>query len=176
MEENLKKTLAENGVDKVYFYTHSTNVLQNVYTTCLLINTEKKQIEARGVAICSICDAHQKAEGKNKAFGRAMQALLRRKNDLKIRLKNRNQFYSKKKITVKSEQDKENFKKNIFPELKEIPGDVKMSIAPHGKGKQVTFYIPSNYPLKIANKNYKYKSQYRPKPAGSIEVNYLKSL
>lgn len=176
MEENLKKTLAEHGVDKVFFYTEKTPVLQNVYTTCLFINTEKKQIEARGVAICSVADVFQKSEGKHKAFGRAMQALLKKRNDSRIKLRNRNQFFARKKLTIKSTEDRANFRYKILPELREIKEDIKMSVSDHGAGKQVIFYLPSNYPIKIANKNFKYKSQFRPKPAGSIEANYLKSL
>jgi len=176
MEENLKKTLAEHGVDKVFIYTRKTPVLQNVYTVCLFLNTKKKQIEARGVAICSVADLYKKSEGKNKAFGRAMQALLKKKNDLKIKLKNRNNFTVRKQLTIKNDVEKRNFRENILPELRSISDKLKIKIENRGKEKLIRFEIPSNYPIKIANQNFKYKSHFRPKPSGAVEANLINNL
>lgn len=174
MDPEVKQLLEKHGVDKIFIYTKRTPLLQNVYTTCLFINTKTKQIEARGVAICSVGDVYIKGKGKSKAFGRAMKALLNKDNNYKIKTKNRNSFLVRKEMKVKSPQDRINFRDNILPELKNIAKYIK--VEDHGKGKLVRFDIPSTYPIQLANKDFKYKSQFRPKPAGTIEANVIKSL
>lgn len=174
MEEGIKQLLEKHGVDKVFIYTKKTPLLQNVYTTCLFINTKTKQIEARGVAICSVGDIYIKGKGKSKAFGRAMKALLNRDNNYRIKTRNRNTFLVRKEMKIKKAEDRINFRDNILPELKNITKNIK--IEDHGKGKLIRFDIPSLYPIQLANKDFKYKSQFRPKPSGSIEVNFINSL
>jgi len=174
MEESVKKLLEKHGVDKVFIYTKRTPLLQNVYTTCLFINTTTKQIEARGVAICSVGDVYIKGKGKSKAFGRAMKALLNRDNNYRIKTRNRHTFLVRKEMKIKKAEDRVNFRDNILPELKTITKNIK--IEDHGTGKLIRFDIPSLYPIQLANKDFKYKSQFRPKPAGAIEVNYINSL
>jgi hypothetical protein len=68
--------------DNLYkFYTHFYYLYGNwdnipVATVCLLISSEKDyEILARGIAIRSYKDPHNKKTGRNKALGRAIKAL-----------------------------------------------------------------------------------------------------
>ena len=83
MFEEHSEIFEHNGVDKIFFYFKDSPLANNVCTTCLLINTKEKRIEARGVSICSLLDTFSKLKGKSKASGRALKALIRKENFFK---------------------------------------------------------------------------------------------
>jgi len=179
MEEHLKILLEEHGVDKVIVYTEKTSILQNAFTTCLFINTQKKQIEARGVSICSVSDVYKKGKGKSKAFGRAMKALLRKENDFKINPFNRSEFFVKKDLKLKNEESIKKLEDEIIPELKKVYGveDIEIKlINSHKNAKTFSFDLPANYPIILANNLYEYKSEYRPNPSGIFETKLIQKL
>ena len=175
MNSNIEQLFEKHGVDKVKFYYRGTPIVNNAYTTCLFINTEKERIEARGVAICSVKDTYSKKAGKNKAFGRAIKALVRQTNDGKINPAGRDLETVKRSFKCKAE-DKVKFNLEYIPELLEINPEMEISILNEvGKyAAKYSFDIPLSYPIRIANMNYKYKSQYRPNPAGQEEVSLLR--
>jgi len=176
MNENIDHILGQNGVDKVEFYYRGTPLLNNAYTTCVFINSEKGRIEARGVSICSVKDAFCKKTGKTKAFGRAMRALVRKDNDGKINPNGRDLESVKREYRCKSESDKTDFLDNKIPELSFIDPDLEIAMS-DGSGKYISkfvFDLPLSYPIKVANSIYRYKSQYRPNPAGKHESILLK--
>lgn len=179
MEEQLKALLEEHGVDRVIVYAEKTSILQNAFTTCLFMNTQKKQIEARGVAICSVSDIYKKGKGKSKAFGRAMKALLRKENDFKINPENRSAYSVKKDLKLKNAESIKKLEDEIIPELKKVYGVDHISINlinSHKNAKTFTFDLPANYPIILANKLYKYKSEYRPNPSGAFETKLIQRL
>lgn len=179
MNSNIEKILEENGVDKVAFYYKGTPLINNAFTTCLFINTKTGQIEARGVSICSIKDVFCKKQGKHRAFGRAMRALVRKDNDGKINPNGRDMESIKREYRCKSADDKSEFLTYKVPELTNINPELDLGVIEGDGGKFVSKYIfdlPLSYPIRVANQMYKYKSQYRPNPAGSNETNLLKKV
>jgi len=174
MNENIAKLLNDNGVDKVAFYYKSTPLVDNAYTTCVFVNTEKGRIESRGVSICSMRDTFSRNKGKNKAFGRAMEAIARKVNSGKINSCGRDCEEVRRQFKIKNEQDQENFEKAIT-ELNSLNPDLEVAIVNTGSKSHTKYClsIPASYPIRVANKDFKYKSQFRPNPAGSEESKIL---
>ena len=174
MDSNIEHILNENGVDRVAFYYRSAPLLNNAFTTCVFINTEKRRIESRGVSICSVRDVYCKKKGKQKSFGRAIRALVRKENDGKINAAGRDEETVKRSFKCKAEDD-QNFRLQWIPEIMKINPDTDISVL-DGGGKYAVKYafdIPLSYPMKVANKIYRYKSQYRPNPAGPEETEMI---
>jgi hypothetical protein len=175
MDSNIENIFLENGVERVAFYYRSTSILNNAFTTCLFINTEKQQIVARGVSICSVRDVYCKKSGKHRAFGRAMKALVRRENTGKINASARDFETVRREIKCKTPEDEQVLIDKI-QEIQEIDPTINISKA-RGNGNyysKYAFQLPLSYPIRVANMIYKYKSQYRPNPAGQEEVLLLK--
>ncbi len=177
MSKNVEDILKQNGVDKVAFYYKGTPLVNNAYTTCVFINTEKGRIEARGVSICSVRDVFCKKKGKQKAFGRAMRALVRRDNEGKINPEGRDLETIKREYRCKSDVEQQEFINYKVPELTAINPDMELGVSENEGTKFVSkfiFDLPVSYPIRVANQMYRYKSQYRPNPAGKSEMNLLK--
>lgn len=175
MNNNIEHILDQNDVDKVKFYYRGAPLLNNAFTTCVFINSQAGRIEARGVSICSVKDTFCKKEGKQKAFGRAIKALVRKANDGKINATGRD-FETVARSFKCTEKDEENFRLKYIPEIMKINPDSDILVSDlDGKkySRKYSFDIPLSYPIRIANMIYKYKSQYRPNPAGREEVTIL---
>lgn len=176
MNEEIQSILEENGVDKISFYYINSPLVNNAFTTCVLINSSQQRIEARGVSICSLLDTFSKSEGKNKALGRAVKALARKQNNWRINGSGRDEEFVKRGIKIKTTEDELHFRNTIAQELKRINPDTLISSAKSGAHKKYSFEIPVSYPVKLANSLYKYKSHYRPIPVGEEEQELLKKL
>jgi hypothetical protein len=180
MSEKYNEFLQSSDIDKIFFYYKDSPITKNIYTACLLINKKEKIIEARGVSICSLLDTYKKSKGKSKAYGRAIKALFRKQNFFKINGFGREDESTIKTLTITNEDEYKDFldKKlsellviNQFPIIEEIK-QVK-------KDKEIRKYkveIPSNYPILKTNEEFSFKSEFRPKPANSIEIDMLKNL
>ena len=179
MDERIKEVLNNNGIDKVAFLYRNSPLVDNAYTACLLINKQKKRIESRGVSICSVLDPYNKNKGRQKALGRAFKALIRQQNFDKINPSGRDQDTVKREIKIKKAEDVAKFDAEKVPELLSINPDAEISIIDGTGGnflKKLIFQIPLSYPIRLASENYKYKSQFRPNPAGGEETHLLNSL
>ena len=176
MNPEVEKILAENGVDKIHHYFINSPLVNNAFTTCVLVNSSKKRIEARGVSICSMLDTFCKTEGKNKSFGRALKALIRKKNSWKIKGSARDDEYIPRSFKIKSNASDEFFRREIAPELKRIDPHLPVQIVPNGNGKKYLFDVPASYPVRLANTLFKYKSQYRPTPVSEEERDFIRGL
>jgi hypothetical protein len=175
MNPNIETIFLEHGVDRVAFYYRGTPVLNNAFTTCLFINTEKQQIVARGVSICSVKDVYRRKTGKHRSFGRAMKALVRKENGEKINAGARDFETTRREIKCKTPEDEADFTEKI-PEILTIDPSIDIMVT-KGNGKyssRYAFQLPLSYPIRVASKIYKYKSQYRPNPAGQEEALLLK--
>ena len=179
MNERITKILNENGVDKVAYFYRSSPLVDNAYTVCALINTSKKRIESRGVSICSVLDPYNKNKGRQKAMGRAVKALVRKQNFGKINPAGRDQDTVKRELRIKKVKDVEDFDSKKVPELLAINPDAEITIIDGDGGnflKKFIFEIPLSYPIRLASENFRYKSQFRPNPAGGEETKILNSL
>ena len=176
MSEDIRRILEENGVDKISFYFTNSPLVNNAFTTCVFINSSKQRIEARGVSICSLLDTFSKSQGKNKAFGRAIKALVRKQNNWKINGSGRDDEFAKRAFKIKTQNDEEYFNNNIVEELKRIDPNMLVHTIQDNRNKKYSYEIPISYPVKLANLLYKYKSHYRPVPAGAEEQELLRKL
>lgn len=176
MNEQTARLLQENGVDKISFYFIDSPIINNAFTTCVLVNSEKQRIEARGVSICSLADIFSKNEGKNKAFGRAIKALKRKENNWKINGSGRDEEFILRGMKIKSSDDELRFRNEVAAELKRIDPQMPIQVVQNGNHKKYLFELPLSYPVRLANSLYKYKSQYRPTPVGEDEQELLKKL
>jgi len=176
MNEDIRKILEENNVDKISFYFINSPIISNAFTTCVFINSSKRRIEARGVSICSLSDTFSKSQGKNKAFGRAIKALVRKQNNWKINGSGRDDEFAKRAFKIKTQDDEKYFTNEIEEELRRIDPDMLIHTIQDNRHKKYSYEIPISYPVKLANLLYKYKSQYRPVPAGVEEQELIKKL
>ena len=176
MNPEIQKVLNENGVDKVSFYFINSPIVNNAFTTCVLINSAQKRIEARGVSICSLLDTFSKSEGKNKALGRAIKALVRKRNSWKINGSGRDEEFIPRSFKVKTEAEDDIFRAEIAPELQRIDPQLPIRVNNGGRYKKYSFEIPVSYPVRLANSLFRYKSQYRPTPVGDEENELIKRL
>jgi len=176
MNEDIQKILQDNDVDKISFYFVNTPIVNNAFTTCVFINSSKQRIEARGVSICSLSDTFCKSEGKNKAFGRAIKALVRKENNWKINGSGRDTEFVKRGLKIKSNDDETHFRSEIVEELKRIDPNMPVTVGPTRGYKKYSFDIPMSYPVRLANSLYKYKSHYRPIPVGDDEQELIKRI
>lgn len=175
MNEKTRQILEENGIDKIHFYQARTPLLSNAFTACVLFNSEKCSIEARGVSICSLLDTFNISEGKNRAFGRAIKALKRKGNFFKINGSARSDQFVQRAMKIKNETDDENFMNEIVTELQTVsPPNMEIKVLSGKKFmKKYLFSVPLSYPVMIANRYFKYKSQFRPTPVGEEELSLV---
>ena len=176
MDASTQQVLDKNGVDKISFYWEDTPIINNAFTACLFIKSEKNRIEARGVSICSLRDSFSKKKGKSKAFGRAMKALVKRENDYKINAFGREDEFIKRTIKIKNEDSDKEFLKTKAKELIDINPAMELIITEINNKhmlKKYSFELPINYPMEVTNKSFRFKSQYRPNPTGKVELNLL---
>lgn len=176
MNEDIQRILQENGVDKISFYIINSPLINNAFTTCVFINSSNQRIEARGVSICSLLDTFSKSEGKNKAFGRAIKALVRKENNWKINGTGRSDEFVKRSMKIKSQVDEDRFRNEVLEELKRIDPVMPITVKATKGYKKYLFDIPVSYPVGLANSLYKYKSHYRPIPSGVEERELIKGL
>ena len=176
MDEQTRKTLEENDVDKISFYYINSPLVNNAFTTCVLINSSKQRIEARGVSICSLLDTFSKSQGKNKAFGRAIRALVRKQNTWKINGSGRDDEFTRRGFKIKTQEDEKYFINEIQEELKRIDPDMLVHTTQNSRHKKYSFEVPISYPVRLANLFYKYKSQYRPVPVGTEEQELIRKI
>lgn len=176
MNEKTNRILEANGVDKIAFYGSRSPIVDNVFTACLFINTRLGRIEARGVAICSLKDSFSKKKGKQKAFGRALKALIHKTNDLKIRAAARDDELVRRRLKIKTFDDELTFKELVTEELRQIDPTTRIRTVknPGDKYKKYYFNLPLSYPIRLTNSLFKYKSQYLPEAVGPEEVKALR--
>lgn len=174
MNEKTRKILDEHGVDKIHFYQVKTPLLSNAFTACVLYNSKRNAIEARGVSICSLLDTFNIAKGKHKAFGRAIKALKRKGNFYKINSSARSDQFVQREMKIKSENDDHYFMNRIVAELRNINPNMEVKVLSGNKYmKKYLYELPLSYPILVTNRHFKYKSQFRPVPTGEEEMSLV---
>jgi len=174
----VSKILLENGVEKIKFYFHTTSIVNNIFTACLMFDSSNNLI-SRGVSICSPIDVFKKLSGRGKAFGRAVQALKLKANSESIDgwIERWDGQFVIKSIKVKNEIEENIISSNISEELASFYGSLynfikKENINSKKCSKKITFKIPRNYAIWETRKFFKYKSEYKPEPAVN-ELSYM---
>ncbi len=170
MKQEIDQILKNNQIDKIKFYHHKSPLTNNIFTACLFLNSVKNQIVARGVSICSLRDSFNKSKGKHKAFGRAVKAVIHKKNTYKIRSNVRKKEYINRRMKFKTEQE---FNDIIIPELLKINPELAIKISKINNTSTYSFKLPINYPIMVTNIFFKYKSSYLPNVANGRENKFL---
>jgi len=176
MKQDVKKIFNDNNVDIVKFYYCKTPLTNNIFTVCLFINKQKKVIVARGITICSLKDTYNKGKGKNIAFGRALRALIKKENYLKVKSTNRKEEFVNRTFKIKNDKAKRFFQTQVTKELVNINPNLPIV---RTTSKNITIYkfqLPLNYPIELTHKYFKYKSSYKPNPVTPEEISYMKTL
>ena len=151
MDEKTKKILESNEVDKIAFYTVDSPLVNNLFTTCVFINTRLGRIEARGVAICSLLDSYSKKKGRQKAFGRAVAALLHQRNLMKIKSGARLDEFISRKTKLKNDVEQIEFANILSDELAYAgvhDASAKFIRNPGDKYTKCCYSLPLSYPIK----------------------------
>lgn len=148
--------LSRFGVEDIKYY-HKKTPLANIYDICILLDKNNK-ILSRGISICSILDQYIKKTGKNKSFGRAVKALENKINSFEINPSRiNNTKFVKRSFKSKSKDQDE----KIRDRLKDIPIS-KREISDN----VIEYYckIPLLYPVLETIKEFRFKSEFLPKP------------
>jgi len=173
MKQEIDQILENNKIDKIKFYQYTTPLTNNIFTACLFLNTEKKQIVARGVSICSLRDSFIKKKGKHKAFGRAVEATVHKTNSYKIKSEGREEEFVTRVMKIKTVDKEKEFKATIIPELLKINPKMPISISKANNRTLYSFKLPVSYPMIEAHKFFKYKSSYLPNVANGEENKFF---
>ena len=172
MKQSVEEVFNNNNITTVKFYYHKTPLANNIFTVCLLAN--ETQIMARGISICSLKDTYNKTKGRNKAFGRALHAVIHHKNDWKIKSESREDEFMIKTFKCRTEEQKDNFTNNISQELLTVNPNLPITIQEHKKYIEYSFQLSLNYPMILTHKLFKYKSSYKPNPVTKEEIDLFK--
>ena len=147
------RSLIKEKVDKVKFLRYKSNVLGNLFTTCMFYDVSGIML-ARGVSICSLSEPFNINKGKTYSCGRAGKALKEEENICPLR-----DIIEPKKIKrrfiVKCNKDRDDF-------LKLIPYMYKHWPVKRGNKDGFEFTINTFYPLEIARAIISYKGEYKP--------------
>ena len=148
-KEALKEIL-RGKIDKIEFKEIRDSILGVLYIVCEF--SIGGILLARGISIRSLLDGFNRKKGKNKAFGRAVKALLSETSTEPIREYIDDNIISRS-LTRRNKEDSEEFLK-IVPFL-------ESSAYRNGKyGYRVNAFLP----LKLVSGSVKFKSEFIPAP------------
>ena len=163
---DLNKKVCDLEVTNIRYYNLKTE-LTNVYDVCILLDKNNK-ILSRGVSICSFLDQYVKKTGRNRAFGRAVKALVNKQNSLEINpLRFENEIVELKFKAKNNEQDIK-----IKKRLKNIKTTKKVN----GSIIEYKCKIPYSYPIVETYISFKYKSEFLPLEKTKIEKSIIEKL
>ena len=148
-----------NEVDRMEFYYKGTDLVDNAFTVCLLLDEDDK-ILSRGVSICSPEEPHCKGLARLYSAGRAIKALKSKSKGGEINHESRwaNEFV-KRKRKFKDINEYTNFVSSL------TSNKIKWKIIfDKGDTKIIQFKIPRNHSLDMTKKFFDYKYEYQPNP------------
>lgn len=155
------------GVRSIKFYHYKTDMTQNMFTVCLLLDNENRII-SRGVSICSLLDAFEKKKGRLISFGRAFGSAQGEETSREISFKPGNKRYLDYVQRIKRFGDVEE-SKNFVRHLSEYGIDhTSWCVNENGRGEEtlVRYHIPYTWNIHKASCFFKYKSEFKPVPTG----------
>jgi len=153
MNNDIEEKSSTSSFSRIKFYFEKSRLIGNICTVCLLLDNDKKVL-ARGVAICSLKDAHKKSEGRDKSFGRAFKAL--------VNVETSDPVNSDRKNLNKTFIKKINSKETYYEEI--VDEAAKKHFETYKKGDNLIVKIPFNFPLTEVSDSigFKFKSEYNP--------------
>jgi len=149
-KESLKEIL-RGKINKIEFKEIKDDVLGVLYMVCeFSLNGE---LLSRGVSVRSLLDTFSRKKGKNKAFGRAVKALLSKANAYPVRLSNKSTTPISRSFKFRSGVEKEKF-------LRLSPFLAKCHV--NNKEGKIYYKINPSLPLALLNEHVAFKSEYKP--------------
>lgn len=148
------KELVDNKNLKVKYYYVTSRVFGNICTVCLLIDGD--EVLARGVAICSLKDAHKKSVGRNIALGRAKKAIVNQETSEEINPARKKLDDKMDKFILVSSSDFNCICQEASLKYYEMNSSHK------GSQDAVKISIPLEAPVFETKKLFSYKSEFRP--------------
>lgn len=148
------KEILKQKIDKVELKEVKDKLLGVLYMVCEFSNNGV--LLARGVSVRSLLDGFNKKKGKNKAFGRAVKALLNETSTEDIRECIPDEELINRSITVKGDE--------TYEELRRLDG-----VIPSYKqsGNKIFYQINSFLPLEIVRSTgIQFKSEFKPVRVG----------
>lgn len=146
----LKEILRER-INKIEFKEIKDSILGVLYMVCEFSN--EGELLARGVSIRSLLDGFSRKKGKNKAFGRAVKALLSKTSTEPIREFIPEDTIISRSLTCKDDSTKEAFKR-LLPYLE----------SSNKRGEKIFYKVCSFLPLEIVSWSIDFKSEFKPTP------------
>jgi len=169
--DTLAQKLKECGVDDIRFYYNNCPLVGNIFTACVMFSEDKK-ILARGVAICSIIDFHNKKIARKVSKSRAAEAIFKGSDSHEI--------YP----NLHDSRDLYNIQKCFKIKSEELKGELLQKINKLGfthitrqfeKYERIFVTIPYIYPVEKTREYFKYKSEFKPEPTrDEIQIFKLK--
>jgi hypothetical protein len=178
VDENLQKA----GVMSTRHYYKNDPILGNIFTASIFFDKDRK-ILARGVAICSVKDSHNKKFAREKSKSRAITALFKKTNSLPIMpfdmdkegispSKREFEYHIKSFKLNKKDEDFKDKKEALMDEISkhDTLGDVVVQDFEHFE--KISVYIPYTLPIEETLTHFKFKSEFEPTPTDEEKVMF----
>ena len=158
---NVPKQLKDAGINEIKFYYKNAPLVGNIYTTCVLLSEDNKML-ARGVAICSVLDSHDKKAARKLSRDRALAAYFHRNNSLEISkddpLFQAAMLFSKDMVRKTFKFKTEEIKNTLLQDA------VNLGFESHIEQNKLVLYIPYYYSIIESKKYFTWKSEFNPTP------------
>ncbi len=168
-----KYDLQELGIESAHYYYHTYPGIDNCFTVCVLIDKNDGMV-ARGVAICSLADCHNKKVARRNSLGRAVRAIKRKDCSSPIDTsrgsRNGDWIWLKCDVTNKESEFITSIKDASLTNSLRV-----CEIKKDGKSDRVVleFAYPFIFPVQVAEKFFDWKSDYYPVPT-EYEIDVLR--
>lgn len=150
IKKDALRGILDNKIDKIEFKEIKNNILGTLCYICEFL--KDGVVQARGVSIRSLLDTFNKKKGKNKAFGRAVKALLSEETSDPIRTDIPDVFITRSLGNFGNLEHNEEFRNilHLCRRYKVVDDKIRYKINP---------YIPLKI---ISKKGILYKSEFKP--------------
>jgi len=158
MAIEVDKKLKSLGVSTIKYYYKNCPLVGNIFTACVLMSEDQK-ILARGVAICSVSESHNKDFSRKLTLKRAKRAFFSQQNNEEI---TGNSFLMDGEILKYFKVKNKETKKKLIENIQEL--DFPYYERSFDGVERLDVMIPYAYPLEMTKDYFKYKSEYQPQP------------
>jgi hypothetical protein len=146
------------GIKTIKYYYKNCPLIGNIFTSCVLMSEDQK-ILARGVAICSLVDSHNKTIARRLSLKRAKKAFFKKTNNDEINPNGPKAYMDVVKYFKIKDQETENEIVEKVNNLNFVYSERELN-----GSKRLDVFIPYFYPLDVTLEYFKFKSEYNPQP------------